>query len=379
MVETAKKGGSLKRLVIDARESGTSTGLYVDKLIEYLYRLSLPYEVSILTKTPRIDYIKDIAPKFSVLNSDHKEFTFAEQIAFLSQLRRLKPDLVHFAMPQQPIFYQGKVVTTIHDLTTVRFRNPAKNRLIFTAKQQVYKLAIKKAARKSAYVITPSNFVKYDVAQYASIPINKITVTYLAADKIDEDPQPVVQLANKKFLLYVGRALPHKNLQRLVRAFAALKQTHPDLLLVFGGKIDDNYRLLRQYADRIGVRGVVFTDFVSGSTLRWLYENAAVYVFPSRSEGFGFPGLEAMLYNLPIVSSNATCLPEIYKDGALYFDPLNTDDMARTIGQVLDDSSLSKQLAQKGREVARQYSWQRTAEQTLEVYRRALSNEKILD
>src|SRR5213595_2969825 len=107
----------MKRITIDARESGTSTGRYVDKLIEYLHKLKPEFEIIVLTKTPRIAFVKNIAPDFKVVASDYKEFTFSEQLGFLKQLRRLNPDLVHFSMPQQPVLYSGKEITNIHDLT----------------------------------------------------------------------------------------------------------------------------------------------------------------------------------------------------------------------------------------------------------------------
>src|SRR3989344_8089262 len=119
------------KIVIDARESGTSTGRYVDKLIEYLAKLKPHYEIIVLTKSPRMQYIKSIAPNFKIVESNFKEFTFAEQVGFLRQLNGLKADLVHFGMIQQPILYRGKSVATIHDLTTARFNNPTKNWLVF--------------------------------------------------------------------------------------------------------------------------------------------------------------------------------------------------------------------------------------------------------
>src|SRR3990167_440766 len=164
----------MMRIVIDARESGTSTGRYVDKLIENLHQLKPNFEIVVLTKTPRVDFMKSIAPNFAVVESNFKEFTFAEQLGLKSQIKKLKADLVHFTMTQQPILYRGMVITTIHDLTTARERNPAKNPLVYTVKQWVYRWVIKKVAKKSQILITPSQFVKDDVAQYANVNPDKI-------------------------------------------------------------------------------------------------------------------------------------------------------------------------------------------------------------
>lgn len=364
----------MQKIVIDARESGTSTGRYVDKLIEYLHKLKSAHNIVVLTKTPRIDYIKTIAPDYEVVASNYKEFSIAEQIGFLKQLNGLQADLVHFGMTQQPVLYRGKSVTTIHDLTTTRFSNPTKNWLVFKFKQTVYKWVIKRVAKKSEALITPSDYVKYDVAQFSGVAPSKITVTYEAADIISEPSESIPDLSNTEFIMYVGRPQPHKNLKRLVRAFSAVQLTHPKLKLVLVGKLDNNYLLLKNYARRHDISGIVFTDFVSEGQLRWLYEHAQAYIFPSLSEGFGLPGLEALAHGLPLVSSRATCLPEIYKDAAIYFDPISTSDMAETIKLVLEDKELAAKLRQKGHKVANQYSWKKTAEQTLEIYKEILKD-----
>ena len=363
----------MSRIVIDARESGTSTGRYVDKLIEYLHNLQPEHEIIILTKIPRLDALKALAPSFQIVPSDFKEFGFGEQFGLAHQLRKLNPDLVHFAMDRQPILYRRPVIATMHDLTTAQFSNPAKNRLVFKAKQQVYKRVLKDVARKSVYVITPSEYVKKAVAQYAKISPGKIIVTYEAADKISTQTEPMKGLVSEKFIMYVGRPLPHKNLDRLVEAFAILQQTNPNLKLVLAGKEDVLYQRLQTKIQKLGLNNIIFTGFVSEGQLRWLYENTAAYVFPSLSEGFGLPGLEAMAHGAPVVSSNATCLPEIYGHAAIYFDPLDIDDMAVKIGEVINDPAIATELVKKGHAQTSKYSWQRMATQTLDIYNKAIA------
>ena len=365
----------MKKLVIDARESGTSTGRYIDKLIEYLHKLQPALEIIILTKAERLNFFGTIAPKFLVIETPFKEFTFDEQLGLWRQLNSLKPDLVHFGMVQQPIMYPGKVVTTMHDLTTARFRNPAKNAIVFTAKQQVYKVVNWLVPRKSATVIVPSNYVKQDVATFAHINPDKIVVTYQAADKIKDKPEPITTLVETPFIMYIGRPTPHKNLPRLIEAFKQLKATHPDLKLVLAGKKDVLYEGIEREALKEGISDVIFTGFISEGQLRWLYENCRAYVFPSLSEGFGLPGLEAMQHSAPVVSSNATCLPEIYGEAAQYFDPTNVEAMTLAIANVLDNPDLRLKLIEAGHTRAKEFSWERMAKQTLEVYKEAL--EKI--
>jgi glycosyltransferase involved in cell wall biosynthesis len=143
--------------------------------------------------------------------------------------------------------------------------------------------------------------------------------------------------------------------------------------LVLAGKKDQNYKLIEAKAKEGNLLdGVIFTGFVSEGELRWLYENCSAYIFPSLSEGFGLPGLEAMMHGAPVVSSNATCLPETHGDAAHYFDPLDTEDIAKKISEVLDDIKLRKELIEKGKKQAAKYSWRRMAEQTLAVYNKVL-------
>lgn len=363
----------MKKIVIDARESGTSTGRYIDKLIEYLYELRPSYKIVILTTKSRFEAVKKLAPKYEIIETTYKEFTFSEQAGFLKQINALKADLVHFGMVQQPIFYRGKVVTTMHDLTTVKFRNPAKNWLVFILKQQVYKWVNKIVARKSIFVITPTEYVKDAVAKFAHINSRKVVVTYEAADQITDEPMLIEGLdETDQFIMYVGRPLPHKNLDRLVEAFVMLKQTHPELKLVLTGKRDVLYKRIARDIKAAGIEDAFVTGFLEEGQLRWLYEHTAAYVVASLSEGFGLPGLEAMINGSPVVSSNATCLPEVYSEAAEFFNPLDSFAMASAIARVIDEPTRTKELRELGAKQAQKYSWKRMAEQTVGVYKEIL-------
>lgn len=148
----------------------------------------------------------------------------------------------------------------------------------------------------------------------------------------------------KPYILYVGNDYPHKNLKRLNSAFKKIIESGLDYQLI------------------------LITEFVSEQELDNLYKNASLFVFPSLSEGFGLPPLEAMARGIPVVSSNATCLPEILGDAAVYFNPLDVDDMAEKIKKTLLDESLRKNLIEKGFEQIKKYSWEKMAEETLELY-----------
>jgi glycosyltransferase involved in cell wall biosynthesis len=364
----------MSKIVVDARELRTSSGRYVERLLNYLQLIDDSNRYEVLLKPIDVDNWSTSNSNFQKVNCAIKEFTFPEQTALRKQIIRLKPDLVHFAFPQQPIWYRGKTITTVHDLTTLRFNNPAKNIFVYKVKQKIYGYVIKRAVRKSEKVITISQFVKDDLIKFSGVDPEKVVVTYESADAITEAAEPVIELGGKQFIMYVGRPTPHKNLERLIDAFVLLKSQHPDLILVLAGKKDANYKRIEAGIHKKGIRDVLFTDFIGEGQLRWLYEHCDAYVVPSLSEGFGLPGLEAMLHGAPVVSSNATCLPEIYEEAAHYFDPLDVQSMSDAINEVLADKNIRLRLIAAGKVQVKKYSWKRMAERTLSIYNGVLKS-----
>lgn len=364
----------MKKIVIDAREWPTTTGRYIRELVQHLERADtdLSHRYIVLMRPKDMDLWEPKSKRFIKVACPSKEFTLAEQTRMLWQLIQLKPDLVHFGMTQQPVLYRGLTVTTIHDLTTLRFDNPMKNRLVFRFKQMIYRWVTFIAAHKSKRILVPTEYVKDDVARAMRTNSRKIVVTYEAGDAINTKPETVDSLVGKQFIMYVGRPNPHKNLGRLIEAYSRLKQDMPELHLVLAGKRDALFKRHERDVERLGIPDVHFTGKVSDGQLRWLYEQCAAYIFPSLSEGFGLPGLEAMASGAPVVSSSATSLPEIYGEAAHYFDPRDVDDMAKAIKSVLTKEDLRKRLIAAGNKQFKKYSWDRMAEETLAVYKYVL-------
>ena len=176
-------------------------------------------------------------------------------------------------MAQQPIRYKRDVITTIHDLTTLRFNNPDKNYLVFKFKQYVYGKVIKIAVNKSKYVITPSEYVKKDLINYTGISGTKIKVTHEAADFIESDAKQFSKLVNKDFIMYIGRPTPHKNLKRLIEAHQLLLKDNPELYLSLSGKIDNNYLRIKKWVNKKKFNKIIFTDFLEDTELKWMYQN----------------------------------------------------------------------------------------------------------
>jgi glycosyltransferase involved in cell wall biosynthesis len=363
----------MAKIVIDARELRTSTGRYVERLLYYLQKEDTANDYVVLLSPQDFDTWEPSAKNFTKVVCKYKEFTFGEQLGYAWMLYKLKADLVHFAMIQQPLLYFKRSVSTFHDLTTVRFRNPNKPAWVFWAKLPPYWLVIQIAARKNKLLITPTRYVKKDIVRFTRIKADKVVTTYEAADEFKEPAKPVTALVGKDFIMYIGRPQPHKNLGRLIKAFGALKKKHPNLKLVLVGKKDPVHDMHLETAKQLGVaKDVIFTGFVSDGELRWMFQQCQAYIFPSLSEGFGLPALEAMVHGAPVVSSNATCLPEVYGDAAAYFDPKSLLDMTKKIDEVISNTELRSKLVAKGYRQAKKYSWKKMTDETIEVYEESL-------
>ncbi len=365
-------------IAIDARIIRTSTGRYVERLLHYLQQIDPENQYVVLLKAKDFDGWNPTAPNFSKAIADYDEFTFAEQLGFLRFLYRQRYDLVHFTSQHMPVLYRRPYVVTLHDLTLLDFvnRRPASLLIMFykhTVKPAVFKVAIRRFAKGARYVITPTNYVRERLIQRVGAHPNRVITTYEAADPMSASPVPVPALINESFILAVGNAPPYKNLQGLVDAFSRIDRPELKLVLAGWGNGGVFYRQLQDYIEHQGIKNVIITGFVPDEQLAWLYTHAKAYVFPSLSEGFGLPGLEAMHYGVPVVASNNTCLPEVYDGAAHYFDPRDPKDMARRIEEVLDDEALRQQLTEAGHRRLGFFSWEKMARETQDIYKRALS------
>lgn len=362
----------MARVVIDARPINTSTGHYMLRLLQYLEKIDNTNEYIVLVPSKDLDFWKPTNPNFSIMAADFKSFTFAEQLGFNRLLKSLRADLVHFMMPQQPILYKGKTITTIHDLIPFQTWNSDKNWIIYHAKQLVGRIVVKRIGKTSDFILVPTKFIKEQYANFSGISRKKIVVTYESADLADtickEYTSPF-----KKYLLYVGQQSDYKNLIRLVKAHQQLLDHYPDLGLILVGKINRSKAGVYQYVKDTDSTNVHFTGYIPDEERNWLFPHCEAYVFPSTMEGFGLPPLEAMINGAPVISSNASCMPELYGDAVEYFDPFSVDDMSNKISRVLSNRELRSQMVQKGFKCVSKFSWEKCAQETLSVYKKSLN------
>lgn len=364
-----------KHIVIDARIRRSSTGRPVARLLEHLQEIDNEHRYTILLE-PKDDW-QPTNKNFSTCYTRFGNFSFnpLNQVLFSWQLHKLDADLVHFTLtPQQPIFYFKTQTTFTHDLTMLKFvragRLPG---WLHSIRMWGYRFLLWSAHKRAKHVLVPTQYVADAVNKYHLFTNRKTTVTLEASEPVLPGKSKEPEEPPKDFIMYTGSAFPHKNLERLISAFGILKEHHPDLKLVLVGKREYHSKQLRKWAkSQPYFEDIIFTGFVPDEELKWYYQNARAYVFPSLSEGFGLPGLEAMVHGCPVVSSNATCLPEVNGDAAHYFDPYDVEEMAEKINEVISSEALRKKLIAKGYENAKRFSWKRMTTETLQVFNKVL-------
>jgi len=393
---------------IDARFYGPKQkglGRYVQKLVKNLEKVDLTNQYIIFLRKENWSEYQPSQPNFKKVLADYGWYGLKEQVLMPLKIWQAKVDLMHFPHFNLPIFCSKPFVVTIHDLVLKKFptrRASTLSPFLYWLKNLAYRLVVYSAVKRAKKIITVSKYTKNDILKYFRVKPEKIEVVYEGApSRLDlssgtsevrplerdlrEVPTPEVKPLSfsiqkgltsnlsKPYLLYVGNAYPHKNLERLILAFKKLVEDEQmDCQLVLVGELDYFYKRLKKFVrcSLFAVHSkVVFTDFVSDKQLAALYQNASLYVFPSLGEGFGLPPLEAMAFGLPVVCSRATCLPEVLGHAAVYFDPENIEEMAAKIKQVLEDKEIQEKLISQGFKRIQKYQWSKMAQEILEIYR----------
>jgi glycosyltransferase involved in cell wall biosynthesis len=239
---------------------------------------------------------------------------------------------------------------------------------LYLLKRLGYRAVLSSALKKSEKIIVPSNSVKQDLINMYPAYTDKIRVTYESGE-LEIGRKTDTKIEHKNYFLYVGNAHPHKNLQRLIRAFSSLIKDYPQQKLVLIGKRDFFYKKLEKYIQDLSLGENIVIQFnVDNSNLSSWYRNAQALVFPSLSEGFGIPGLEAMHCGCPVLASDITVFREIYGQAAMYFDPSSSLDIAAKIRKFIEHPDSKQVLVHSGYNQVKKYSWRKMAKETLQIY-----------
>ena len=243
------------------------------------------------------------------------------------------------------------------------------------------------AAKKSAFVVAPTQYASNQLAKYTGINPNKIQVIGEAPKTIatsisqNETTAIVKQILNLDYILHVGTLEKRKNLVALIQAFKIVRENgFPNLKLVLVGKasnkitLDDSSAIKEAIMQQQLTNDVILTDYLCDANVQQLYQKAKLYVFPSINEGFGIPVLEAFKYQVPVVIANNTCLPEVAGQGAKSFNPFSVQDMANAISTLLKDEPLRQSYIEKGNAQLQNFSWDKTAGALMQLFKKAVAD-----
>lgn len=294
-------------------------------------------------------------------------------------LRARDADLVHCPMHVVPFLSGRRKVVTVHDLAFMAFPSVHKrwNRLYLT-------LFTRWSLTQAQGIIAVSESTRLELSRLLRVPASRVTVVHNGVDSRFRPVQSSEALQTfrdrlglpARFILFLGTLEPRKNVSTLVRAFAMARANLPEgVKLVLAGGKGWGYEGVFQVVEELGLEAdVLFPGFVPDVDLPLLYSAAEVFAYPSLYEGFGLPPLEAMACGTPVVVSNASSLPEVVGDAGLLVDPQDPEALARSMVKVVDDPGLRADLTKRGIERAGLFSWQKTAVETIAVYREAMSS-----
>jgi glycosyltransferase involved in cell wall biosynthesis len=362
------------RIAIDARKlHDFGIGTYVTNLVRGLARIDRDHEYTLICHPYDEEFVRSLGSNFRALPDLAGNYSVREQFAIPYDLWRAKIDLFHAPHYVLPPLVATRSVVTIHDCIHLRFPQYLPNRIAHAYAQYFMATAAKKASR----ILTVSEASKRDIIHFLRTPASKIEVVLNGFDERLTTPtdDEMARVRDRfqldgPFVLYAGNIKPHKNVDRLIEAFAMLRTRGLEnvTLLIIGDEIS-KYSSLRRLVHRHQIRQQVrFLGFVSTDTLAALYRLARAFVFPSLYEGFGLPPLEAMASGTPVITSNTSSLPEVVGDAALLIDPLNTEELADAMVRVLTDDALRADLVKRGFERVKQFSWDASVRRTHDIY-----------
>lgn len=378
----------IKRIGIDARfygPIGKGLGRYTQEIVDNVIRLDHDNDYVIFLRKENYFDFKITNPRVKKVLTDVRWYSLAEQLLMPIYFWREKLDLIHFPHFNVPIFCLTKFVVTIHDLILISYptkRATTLSPIVYKIKNLGYYLVIWSALKRAKKIITVSEFTKKGIIEKFKVKSEKIIVTYegvsetLQKKEIQSMDDKEVLLGyniHKPYLLYVGNAYPHKNLESLLKIFTKVSQKFKNLQLVLVGKEDYFYLRLKTLVNNLKLNDhsevVIFAGYVSDNKLNVFYQNALAYIFSSFFEGFGLPPLEAMGHGLPVVSSNKASMPEVLGNAVLYFDPSDLNDMYQKIEMIVTNETLRNDLRELGYRQVKKYSWKVCVSKTLEIYR----------
>ncbi len=374
----------MKKIGIDARfctDNSTGVGRHVEELIKNLAKLDTQTQYVCFMKPEIAKNFIPPSKNFIIESTDSPHYSIKEQFSFLRQIKAHKFDLIVFPQFNLPIFYRGKYVVTIHDLTLHFFPGKKKNDFL---SRLAYKFIINRAVKRAEHVFAVSENTKNDLVKVMKVNSDKISVTYNGVSQVfkpiieEEIKQKFRKKYNlpKRYFLYTGVLRTHKNIIGLINAYGKFQQKYQnaeiDLVLtgpkdsIYWGEIKDLIQNLNL------TKNIHHLGLVPHEEMNELFGSAWAYVFPSFYEGFGIPPIEAMGCDIPVASSNTSSLTEACGDAALYFNPYDNNEMLKALEDISFDENLRQNLIKKGRIQCQKFSWKDMTKQMLKIYKKVI-------
>jgi glycosyltransferase involved in cell wall biosynthesis len=315
-------------------------------------------------------------PCRSILSLHWYIWTFWYYTGFSCQLKADNPDLFISTYPSMPPYFNCPGIVFIYDLTplSIKYGHRADFKLRF-------RLQVTNAVKRASHIVTISQSTKNEIVKYFGINPQKIDIIFPGFDsevfKPGQDVNHIEQVKRAfgidgSYILYIGTLEPKKNVIRLVDAFCQLKkQKGISEKLVLAGKRGWNEVEIFDQIMRSGMENeVIYTGYVPDAEVPFLMSGAEVFVFPSLHEGFGIPPLEAMACGIPVIVSNTSSLPEVVGDAGMLVDPCSVDSISEAMYRVIVDVGLREEMRRKGLERCQLFSWERSAQDLLNVINR---------
>jgi len=373
------------KIGIDARYWGnkhTGIGRYVQNLVLNLAEIDTINQYVVFGGDELRLAISQF-PNFKWVQLTTRPYSILEQIINPIIFMRQKLDLLHVPHFNAPILYFGKYILTIHDLIKHLSIGRATTTLpypVYLVKHLVYRLSVRLNLLRSDQIIVPANYWKEYLVNNFALSKNKIHVTYEAVPKLFSQKTKLKKSEvlnkyglNQPYIVYTGNLYPHKNVPFLVEAVRQFNACHEHQLELAIACARDAV-----FKNSIKPEPVIkYLGYVPDEELMVLFQGALALVQPSLIEGFGLTGLEAMSVGLPVLSSNATCLPEIYKDAALYFNPRNLVELVRQLDNIFSNHAIAQRLILAGRKRIKYFNFSKMSRQTLAVYKLAASKSEL--
>ncbi|OGM05798.1 hypothetical protein A2125_01385, partial [Candidatus Woesebacteria bacterium GWB1_43_5] len=293
---------------------------------------------------------------------------------------KYNPDLVHFPHFNVPISYSEKYVVTIHDLLMHWQKGKDATTLpapLYFTKRLAYKSIFRKAVRGAEKIIVPSNAVKKEVVSYYNIDPEKICVIYEGVDLSKITDLNVNGLTKRyglhaPYFIYTGNAYPHKNLERAIKAVVRLNESTKASFAIVSSRNIFTARLEKIIKENNAQDFIRLLGFVPDPELALLYKESVGFLYPSLSEGFGLPGLEAMAAGTVSLVSEIPVFREVYEDRVVYFDPYKFESITSALEKVLNfKAEERRKLILGGQKFIEKYSWEKMVQETLSVYKTA--------